>query len=248
MTTLYRTRYLLGMLCVPLCRLRQIYRRERIRFHQQEQLSNVWLFFSSYLPCNLCSFFLWWRRDLARSRSTFLKESSSLEPRLRGIEATRRGLDNNSGIISRSHYTVINHASSHFRGPRPGPRLDVLDVKGQPGRRARWNVRESQVQRHRGSSMHVDRHQTDIYQIPMPTLEARVVNRTRLVVVAANGYASTTLYDDATTRQQRNAGHVKLQSRSGSAGFTGRFASDRRNCVDRARPVINIGNVRYRWE
>lgn len=37
--------------------------------------------------------------------------------------------NNNSRIISRSHYTIINHAFSHFRGAGPGP--DVLDVEGQ---------------------------------------------------------------------------------------------------------------------
>lgn len=44
-----------------------------------------------------------------------------------GNNASRR--NNNSRIISRSHYTIINHASSHFRGAGPG--TDVLDVEGQ---------------------------------------------------------------------------------------------------------------------
>jgi len=39
--------------------------------------------------------------------------------------------NNNSHIISCSHYTIINHTSSYFRDPGPVRELDVVDVGGQ---------------------------------------------------------------------------------------------------------------------
>lgn len=39
--------------------------------------------------------------------------------------------NNNSRIISCSHYTIINHASSYFRDPEPIRETAVVDVEGQ---------------------------------------------------------------------------------------------------------------------